>query len=100
MLSERLCAAVKLPSTHNGRQPFDRLIVETALPAMGNLAIVPFVSSMETMWIGNAGDTASLAGQSAASSAYLTSFFLISLLGHSLRLIRSSHQTSKQSSYI
>lgn len=58
----------------------DRLIVKTAAPAMLNLAIVPLVTTVETMWIGRMGDALALAGQSAASASFLTSFYLLSFL--------------------
>ena len=58
----------------------DKSILSTALPAMVNLAVVPVVSTIETMWIGRMGIALALAGQSAAKSAYLTSFFLVSFL--------------------
>eukprot|EP00588_Corethron_pennatum_P014833 CAMPEP_0194278342 /NCGR_PEP_ID=MMETSP0169-20130528/10408_1 /TAXON_ID=218684 /ORGANISM="Corethron pennatum, Strain L29A3" /LENGTH=411 /DNA_ID=CAMNT_0039022497 /DNA_START=430 /DNA_END=1666 /DNA_ORIENTATION=- len=65
--------------TEDKRQ-MDKLITETAIPAMLNLAIVPLVSAVETMWIGRMGDALSLAGQSAASTAFLTCFYLLSFL--------------------
>jgi len=58
----------------------DSMIVQTALPAMMNLAIVPIVTSIETMWIGRMGNALALAGQSAASTAFLTCFYLLSFL--------------------
>jgi len=62
------------------KRQMDKLIIETAIPAMLNLAIVPLVSAVETMWIGRMGDALSLAGQSAASTAFLTCFYLLSFL--------------------
>eukprot|EP00977_Amphora_coffeiformis_P006006 scaffold1289_cov178-Amphora_coffeaeformis.AAC.4 len=56
----------------------DLLIVSTALPAMGNLAVAPIVAALETMHVGRIGDSLALAGHPAANSAFLTSFFLVS----------------------
>jgi len=64
----------------NELKQMDKMIVLTALPAMMNLAIIPVVTSVETMWIGSMGDALALAGQSAASTAFLTSFYLLSFL--------------------
>mmetsp|Transcript_25126 Transcript_25126/g.28957 ORF Transcript_25126/g.28957 Transcript_25126/m.28957 type:complete len:556 (-) Transcript_25126:48-1715(-) len=65
---------------HRKKITTNQLILQTAVPAMMNLAIAPLVSSVETMWIGRMGDALALAGQSAASTAFLTCFYFLSFL--------------------
>mmetsp|Transcript_16664 Transcript_16664/g.30254 ORF Transcript_16664/g.30254 Transcript_16664/m.30254 type:complete len:468 (-) Transcript_16664:140-1543(-) len=64
-------------TSSNADASVDQRIMATALPAMMNLAIIPVVSSVEAMWIGRMGDAAMIGAQSAASTAYLTVFYLL-----------------------
>jgi len=58
----------------------DKLILDTAIPAMINMAIVPIVNSVDTYWVGRMGIALALAGQAAANQTFFSLFFLISFL--------------------
>jgi len=72
---ERLLSA--LPGK---RDELDRMIVNTAVPSMINLGVVPIVNSVDTFWVGRLGLAMALAGQAAANQASFTIFFLIAFL--------------------
>lgn len=58
----------------------DRKILDTAIPSMINLAVVPIVNSVDTFWVGQMGVALALAGQAAANQAFFTLYFLIAFL--------------------
>ena len=58
----------------------DRKILNTAIPSMINMAVVPIVNAVDTFWVGQMGVALALAGQAAANQAFFTLFFLISFL--------------------
>ena len=58
----------------------DRLILGLAIPSMINLAVVPFVNSVDTFWVGRMGIALALAGQAAANQAFFTLYFLVAFL--------------------
>ena len=62
------------------RDDLDEMILQTAIPSMINLGVVPIVNSVDTFWVGRLGVALALAGQSAANQASFTIFFLIAFL--------------------
>lgn len=58
----------------------DKRILQTAVPSMINLAVVPIVNAVDTFWVGRLGVALALAGQAAANSAFFTLFFLVNYL--------------------
>jgi len=58
----------------------DTKILNTALPSMLNMAVVPLVNSVDTFWVGRLGIALALAGQAAANQAFFTLYFLVSFL--------------------
>lgn len=58
----------------------DRKILNTAVPSMINMAVVPIVNAVDTFWVGQMGVALALAGQAAANQAFFTLFFLIAFL--------------------
>eukprot|EP00548_Thalassiothrix_antarctica_P013991 CAMPEP_0194167278 /NCGR_PEP_ID=MMETSP0154-20130528/2606_1 /TAXON_ID=1049557 /ORGANISM="Thalassiothrix antarctica, Strain L6-D1" /LENGTH=576 /DNA_ID=CAMNT_0038878139 /DNA_START=268 /DNA_END=1995 /DNA_ORIENTATION=+ len=58
----------------------DNRIINTCVPNMINLGVVPIVNSVDTFWVGRLGSALALAGQSAANQASFTVFFLIAFL--------------------
>jgi len=58
----------------------DKTILQTAIPSMINLAVVPIVNAVDTFWVGRMGVALALAGQAAANQAFFTVFFLVNYL--------------------
>lgn len=58
----------------------DKKILQTAIPSMINLAVVPIVNAVDTFWVGRLGVALALAGQAAANQAFFTLFFLVNYL--------------------
>jgi putative MATE family efflux protein len=58
----------------------DRIVLETAIPSMINMAVVPLVNSVDTFWVGRMGIALALAGQAAANQAFFTLYFLVNYL--------------------
>lgn len=71
-----------LPQLKNSRygDSTDSKILNTALPSMLNMAVVPIVNSVDTFWVGRLGIALALAGQAAANQAFFTLYFLVSFL--------------------
>lgn len=55
-------------------------ILKADLPSMLNMAVVPIVNSIDTLYVGRIGVALALAGQAAANQAFFTLFFLVSFL--------------------
>jgi len=62
------------------KNELDESILQTAIPNMINLGVVPIVNAVDTFWVGRLGLALALAGQSAANQASFTLFFLIAFL--------------------
>jgi putative MATE family efflux protein len=58
----------------------DKLILQTCIPSILNLAVVPLVNAVDTFYVGRLGLALALAGQSAANQASFTVFFLIAFV--------------------
>lgn len=58
----------------------DRLILNTAVPSIINLAVVPLINAVDTFWVGRLGVALALAGQAAANQAFFTVYFLVAFL--------------------
>ena len=58
----------------------DKRIIDTAVPSMINLAVVPIVNAVDTFWVGQMGVALALAGQAAANQAFFTLYFLIAFI--------------------
>lgn len=58
----------------------DGQILGVALPSIANLAVIPIVGAVDTMWIGRMGNALALAGQGAANQCFFSSFFLIAFI--------------------
>ena len=59
---------------------FDKRIVELAVPAIINFAILPLVGAVDTAFVGQMGDALALAGQGAANQVFSSTFWIISFL--------------------
>ena len=66
-----------LPQVRSG---LDRRIRRVLIPCCFSFLVVPLTNAVDTMWIGQMGSVAALAGQSAAVSVFSTAFFLVSFL--------------------
>ena len=60
------------------RDALDKQILGIALPSIANLAVIPVVGAVDTLWIGRMGDALALAGQGAANQVFFSTFFLVS----------------------
>jgi multidrug resistance protein, MATE family len=58
----------------------DQLILQTSIPSILNLVVVPLVNAVDTFYVGRLGLALALAGQSAANQASFTVFFLIAFV--------------------
>jgi putative MATE family efflux protein len=58
----------------------DKRIMQLALPAYLNLAILPLVGAADTFWVGRMGNALTLAGQAAANQIFSSAFWIISFL--------------------
>lgn len=56
---------------------YDRLILQTSIPNMINLGVVPLINTIDTYWVSQVGLPLALAGQSCANQCFFTIFFLI-----------------------
>lgn len=59
---------------------FDKRILDLALPAIVNFAILPLVGAVDTAFVGQMGDALALAGQGAANQVFSSTFWIISFL--------------------
>ena len=66
-----------LPQVRSG---LDRRIRRVLIPCCLSFLVVPLTNAVDTIWIGQMGSVAALAGQSAAVSVFSTAFFLVSFL--------------------
>ncbi|KAG7357853.1 MATE efflux family protein [Nitzschia inconspicua] len=64
----------------NPLDALDKLILQTCIPSILNLAVVPLVNAVDTFYVGRLGVALMLAGQSAANQASFTIFFLIAFV--------------------
>ena len=78
--SKRKRFMAALPKIGKQKDELDEMILQTAVPNMINLGVVPIVNSVDTFWVGRLGVALALAGQSAANQASFTLFFLIAFL--------------------
>lgn len=58
----------------------DKKIIQLAIPAILNFAIVPLVGAVDTFWVGKMNNALALAGQGAANQIFSSSFYIISFL--------------------
>eukprot|EP01038_Epipyxis_sp_PR26KG_P008820 gene8820-11909_t len=58
----------------------DKRIIQLALPAIVNFAIIPLVGAADTFWVGRMKDALALAGQGAANQVFSSAFWIISFL--------------------
>lgn len=58
----------------------DRRILNIAMPATLNLAIVPLVGAADTFWVGKMANALALAGQGAANQMFNSAFWIASFL--------------------
>ena len=62
------------------RDDLDREIMGMALPSIANLAVIPLVGAVDTLWIGRMGSALALAGQGAATQCFFSTYFLIAFI--------------------
>jgi Na+-driven multidrug efflux pump len=58
----------------------DKEIMRVALPSIANLAVIPIVGAVDTLWVGRMGNALALAGQGAANQIFFSTFFLIAFI--------------------
>ena len=58
----------------------DKEIAGVMLPSVVNLAVIPLVGAVDTLWIGRMGSALALAGQGAANQCFFSTFFLIAFI--------------------
>jgi putative MATE family efflux protein len=78
--SSRFLEALPAIATKNKLDETDKTILKAALPSMLNMAVVPIVNAVDTLYVGRLGITLALAGQAAANQAFFSLFFLVSFL--------------------
>lgn len=79
-LTKYFCNASSSLTLHEESNELDSTILNTAIPNMINLGVVPIVNAIDTVWVGRLGVALALAGQAAANQASFTIYFLIAFL--------------------
>lgn len=78
--SSRFLEALPAITSKNRLDETDKTILKAALPSMLNMAVVPIVNAIDTLYVGRLGIALALAGQAAANQAFFSLFFLVSFL--------------------
>lgn len=68
-----------LPRLKKGDE-LDKQVLGVVLPSIANLAVVPLVGAVDTLWVGRMGNALALAGQGAANQVFFSTYFLIAFI--------------------
>jgi len=76
----RLVSSLPRLSPTGKLDKLDKKILQTCIPTMLNLMVVPIVNAVDTFYVGRLRDPLALAAQSAANQCFFTVYFLVAFL--------------------